>query len=67
MQIKPEHGTLRLKDGKIVCPCCKRKTDQAVSPGTRAENLELWCRRCKTSFVVNIEQGACSFSLRTQK
>lgn len=62
MQKLQNGGKLCLKDGKVVCPICKRKTDQTVEPDTRAENLRLWCRRCKSSFVVNIDLGACSAS-----
>lgn len=66
MQSLTEHGTLSVKDGKVVCPCCKRKMDQTLPPDAEAKNWELWCRRCKTSFIVNIERGARSFSLRTK-
>lgn len=67
LQTQQNRGTLTVKDGRVVCPNCKRKTDQAIRLDTKAENLELWCRRCKTSFIVNIELGACSSSTRTQK
>lgn len=62
MQSPQNRGKLVVKDGKVVCPVCKRKTDQTVRLDTKAENFPLWCRRCKNSFVVNIDLGACSVS-----
>ena len=50
---------LIVKDGLIVCPNCKQKTNQAVRPDTEATNLTLWCRSCKAVHLVNIEHGQC--------
>lgn len=50
---------MAVKDGLIVCPVCKRKTNQAVRPDTTAENLQLWCRTCKTAHLVKIDRGQC--------
>ncbi|MCI7735176.1 MAG: hypothetical protein MSK39_10365 [Dysosmobacter sp.] len=30
-----------------------------IRPETKAENLQLWCPRCKRAFLVNIEFGQC--------
>lgn len=56
-----------VKDDRVVCPCCKRKTDQIILPDSEAKNWELWCRRCKTSFTVTIERGVRNYSLRAQR
>lgn len=50
---------LNMKDGYIVCPVCKRKTNQAVRPETTAKNLQLWCRNCKSVHLVDIDRGQC--------
>jgi hypothetical protein len=50
---------LEVRDGRIVCPVCGRLTDQPVLPETRADNLPLFCKRCKRRFVVRIENGSC--------
>lgn len=39
--------------GWITCPICHRKL-QRVAPDTRAENLPIWCPRCKTEYTVSI-------------
>lgn len=50
---------LAIKDGLIVCPVCRQKTNQAVRPETSAENLPLWCRHCKAVHIVHIDSGQC--------
>jgi len=52
-------GRLNIKDGRIVCPICKQKTNQAVRADTQAHNLAVWCRTCKAVHLVNIENGQC--------
>lgn len=59
MQVESNRGKLVVKDGWFVCPVCKRKTNQHIRPDTNAQNLELWCRTCKTIHLVNIERGQC--------
>lgn len=59
LQCKPKRGKLIVKDGLIICPNCKAKTNQAVRPDTEARNLQLWCRTCKAIHIVNIEHGQC--------
>ena len=36
----------------IVCPVCGRRTEQKITPETTAENLPLWCRRCKHETMI---------------
>ena len=59
MQSWPEGAKLKLKDGLIVCPVCRKKTNQAVRSDTTAHNLAVWCRNCKAVHLVNIEFGQC--------
>lgn len=54
-----KHDKLATKDGLIVCPNCKNKTNQAVREDTTATNLQLWCRTCKAVHLVNIDRGQC--------
>jgi hypothetical protein len=42
-----------VKDGYASCPYC------GIRPETRAENLQIYCRRCKRELIVNIAQGQC--------
>ena len=55
-------GKLIIKDGYVMCPSCKLRTSQAVRPETVARNLQLWCRHCKATYIVNIESGQCFLS-----
>jgi len=50
---------LELSGGRIVCPACRRKTDQAVLAETSAEMLVVFCKRCKREMTVKIENGNC--------
>lgn len=59
MQAQTDCGKLAVKDGFVVCPVCKCKTSQYIRPDTSAQHLQLWCRTCKTKFLVNIDFGQC--------
>ena len=59
LQYEAKCGKLTVKDGLLVCPNCRRKTNQAIMADTSAENLPVWCRNCKTQIVVNIDHGQC--------
>lgn len=57
---------LLVKDGYVVCPTCKRnKRLLKIGPETKASDLVVYCRDCKTEHVVNIERGQC-FESRSQ-
>lgn len=51
---------LAVKNGRYVCPVCGSTTQQTADLDTQAENLRLWCRKCKTKFITNIVDGQCS-------
>lgn len=52
-------GKLEIKNGAIVCPWCGCRLPERITPRTRAEALGVWCKRCRRSFEVNIDQGQC--------
>lgn len=54
---------LSKRDGYLVCPCCKQNTRVLrVREDTAAQNLQLYCRRCKREFMIDIEKGECYLS-----
>ncbi len=52
--VECEAGKLRIKDHWVLCPVCRRGKVLKLRPGTRAENLAVYCRVCKTESVVDI-------------
>ncbi|MBQ4366320.1 MAG: hypothetical protein II804_08670 [Clostridia bacterium] len=59
MTTEQEAVKLDVKNGKIVCPRCRRTTQQVVRPDTSARHLQVWCRGCKAEFLVDIDSGQC--------
>lgn len=55
MQTNAQTGILRVKDGRIICPACKHKTSTEVRPDTRAKALPVYCRKCKQTYIVDID------------
>ncbi len=53
------HGKLlTVKDGWLMCPVPKKPaTALHILPDTKAENLEIYCRDCKTAMQVDIAKG----------
>lgn len=46
------------KDGWLTCPICKRNHRlMRVLPETQARNLEVFCRDCKSTIILDIDQG----------
>ena len=62
MKLSQQSGKLVIKDGYVVCPTCRNKTTQIVRPDTKARHLQLWCRHCKATHIVDIESGQCFYS-----
>ena len=53
-----EHGVIAVTEGWIRCPVCRRnKKLLQVLPDTSAKNLEVYCRICKRTMILNIEPG----------
>ena len=59
MQNARKIDMLRIKDGRIVCPVCKKRTHQAVTNQTTATNLPLWCEHCRQVHSIDIDVGQC--------
>ncbi len=53
--------------GYVYCPTCQpiRSKLIQVGPGTSARQLHLYCRHCKSEYVVDIDEGQC-FESRSQ-
>ncbi len=57
LQNRSETGMIRIKDGRIVCPICKRKTNSAVLPNSYGRNIPVFCPHCKQTHIVDINDG----------
>lgn len=55
-------GKMLTVGGRVRCPVCKGPTTLMVTPKTSGENIPAYCRRCKTTTLVNIDHGLCSSS-----
>lgn len=42
-----------MKAQPIPCPKCRGKTESYVLPITKYENLPVYCRRCKETFILS--------------
>ena len=45
-----------VRDGYLICPYDGNRI-MRVLPKTRAENLQVFCRKCKREYIVNIYRG----------
>ena len=59
MQKQAGGRKLRIKNGRYVCPYCGTTMNQQARLETKAENLVLWCWKCKAEIKVNIDSGQC--------
>ena len=58
MQVTTKPAKLVVKDGWVTCPVCKRNHRLLrVDPETEASNLPVYCRTCRSEFVLNIDRG----------
>ncbi len=49
---------INVRDGWITCPECRRNHRLLrITDETEAKNLEVFCRDCKKTIVLNIERG----------
>ena len=55
MQTTQERGKLVVKDGWLICPVCGKMRVLHLTEKTRATDLPVYCRRCRTETIVNIE------------
>ena len=46
---------LTAKNGWIICPACHKKI-QRITPRTEAENLPIWCPRCRVEYTIDIHR-----------
>lgn len=53
---------LATKGGYLVCPYCRASRLQRIRPETRAESLQIYCRKCKRELIVDIAEGQCYLS-----
>lgn len=42
---------------RVYCPVCNNKTRSSFRKDTTAHNLPVFCPKCKTTSLVNIENG----------
>lgn len=58
MNTAPKSAKLTVKNGWITCPYCKRNRRlMRVLPQTQAKSLEVYCRDCKSTMILNIDEG----------
>lgn len=49
---------INVRDGWITCPECRRNHRLLrITDETEAKNLDVFCRDCKKTIVLNIERG----------
>lgn len=53
---------LPVQQGYLGCPYCGAGRLLKVLPETQAENLQVYCRKCKRELIVNIHKGQCYLS-----
>ncbi len=45
-----------VENGWVLCPHCGRGKVLHLRPGTRAVQLEVYCRRCRQSSVIRLDE-----------
>ena len=55
--VKKYGKLLTVRGGWVVCPECRSNRKLLhIRPDTQAENLPVYCRRCKREIILNIER-----------
>ena len=58
LQSSPGCGTLKVTNGWIACPLCRRnKRLLRIDPETEAKGLPVYCRDCKREIILDIARG----------
>jgi len=58
LQIAAVNGKIRVTNGWITCPVCKRnKRLLRIEPETEAKGLPVYCKDCKTEIILDISRG----------
>ena len=50
---------LTVIDGYLECPVCRKRHIQAVREDTVAKRLQVYCTKCKSEILVDMERGQC--------
>lgn len=57
LQIRPESAKLIVRNGWVICPKCRNKRLLRLDVETQAQGLPVYCRGCKTEFILDITRG----------
>jgi len=58
LQRSIENGKIRVTNGWITCPICKRnKRLLRIEADTEAKGLPVFCKDCKTEIILDIARG----------
>ena len=55
MQSPNKTDTIRVRDGWLICPACGKHKVLRLDPETTAHKLPVFCKRCGTESIVNID------------
>lgn len=59
----PKRGKIPVVDGYALCPRCRslerNSKLQRIDRETTAQNIPMYCRKCKIEIIVDIEAGQC--------
>lgn len=50
---------LTVIDGYLECPVCRKRHIQAVREDSYARRVQVFCPRCKSEILVDMERGQC--------
>ena len=53
---------IRVSEGEIRCPVCRLLLIKDVTSATEARDLTLYCKRCRRSYIAQIENLNVSLS-----